>query len=617
MCAFPSKDQEHVINVGGRALVVVAAPGTGKTATVVERMIRLLRENPKRVVSFMTFTRTSRRDTDRKLRETVDRKAMEIAEDDLPRISTLHTFAKRLVHRFAPTGREPDFTVLGRQSEKRILVSEAAEDTGVDVDLDDLEAAITRFRSTGDWPDQPRLTASQRVEIIRAFQCLLSFYNTFDWEGLVLVGCDILSRGASDLPPVFLQVDEYQDLNPKDQELVQLARATPSSQVVVVGDDAQSIYGMRHAHPAGIRELWDSEDWHTIHFRECHRLPPHILRAAHSLIKDKGYLGADITVPDDDGRRLETLQCTMSNMQIGAVAQQIRSLMESGRKSDGIPLTYHDFMVLCPTGRQVNQVAGELDDKYGIPTKQKRSGSIPDNVWKLLLVLRMLINRDSLAMRQWLEVIGLSGPDIRAIRMNAMASGRTLYEHCYVLDDQRIADVFRALEGLRVTLVDALQFRQALCDFPSLVTGEDVRLVIDEIIQHVPSVGIMIRHIYEKYGVVDEEDPVTESADISDEDRALVTTMHSAKGLEAEFVFITWLNARYMPMRGRNRDEEQRVLYVALTRAKQDVILTFHETFEGGRRLREEAMSPFLRSIRDHLNVVRVTASDLEARSFV
>jgi superfamily I DNA/RNA helicase len=193
----------------------------------------------------------------------------------------------------------------------------------------------------------------------------------------------------------------------------------------------------------------------------------------------------------------------------------------------------------------------------------------------------------------------------------------TWYEHCYVLDDQRIADVFRALEGLRVTLVDALQFRQALCDFPSLVTGEDVRLVIDEIIQHVPSVGIMIRHIYEKYGVVDEEDPVTESADISDEDRALVTTMHSAKGLEAEFVFITWLNARYMPMRGRNRDEEQRVLYVALTRAKQDVILTFHETFEGGRRLREEAMSPFLRSIRDHLNVVRVTASDLEARSFV
>ena len=87
---------------------------------------------------------------------------------------------------------------------------------------DDLDKAITQFRATGEWPDLSPLAAPQRVKVVEAFESLLKFYNTFDWEGLVLVACGILERGVRDLPPVLLQVDEYQDLNRVDQELVRL-----------------------------------------------------------------------------------------------------------------------------------------------------------------------------------------------------------------------------------------------------------------------------------------------------------------------------------------------------------------------------------------------------------
>jgi superfamily I DNA/RNA helicase len=286
-----------------------------------------------------------------------------------------------VVHRYARlVGRQPDFGVLaGQQGEKAIVVAEVVEDLGLAVEQKWLEGAITEFRSTGEWSPSAGATVPQGDDILRAFDLLLRFYNTFDMEGLVVAACEILSNRPEDLPPIFLQVDEYQDLNAKDQELVRLAGAAPSSEVVVVGDDAQSIYGRRHARPAGIRELWESEEWDRVPFPECHRLPSHVLRAAHGLIDHRGYLGAQVILPPDDGRRLLTLQCTQ-RVQLRAVARHMQWLLDNGRKADGAPITYGDLMVLCPTNQQVGQVAVALSEEHGIPSRQKLAGMVPQDV---------------------------------------------------------------------------------------------------------------------------------------------------------------------------------------------------------------------------------------------
>ena len=94
--AFPNEKQKQVIDHRGAPLVVIAGPGTGKTATLVERMVGILRERPTATVSLLTFTRASRRDTWGKLKKKLGEDLEVDSEAGLPRVSTLHSFAKSL-----------------------------------------------------------------------------------------------------------------------------------------------------------------------------------------------------------------------------------------------------------------------------------------------------------------------------------------------------------------------------------------------------------------------------------------------------------------------------------------------------------------------------------------
>jgi DNA helicase-2/ATP-dependent DNA helicase PcrA len=451
---------------------------------------------------------------------------------------------------------------------------------------------------------------AERYRIVEHYEQLLRFYSTFDMEGLVLSARIILTDAPDALPSLYLQVDEYQDLNPMDQNLVNLAASHPRSQVVVVGDDAQSIYGFRHANFQGVRDLWDSPDWDRIQFPDSHRLPAHILNAAQALIADQGYLGA-LNPKPDDGRRILTLRCTTSDLQIEAVAWHIHQLKSTAKNRDGEPLDYRDFLVLCLTSNHVSRTAQALADRFGVPARAPARASIPEDLWRLLLVLRMLHFQDGLALRQWLPLIGLGKEVITTIRRDAMDKGQGLYTYGAEMDDPRVVQVYSAIERLRDSLADINTFTQAVYQFPGLSVRDDVlsNFVSSlEIEDGTPlSVGWLIHSVYEKFGLVESE------ADVPDEDSVLVTTLHSAKGLEAEYVFCMWLNASFMPMAGRDAAEERRVLYVALTRAKMDVILTFHEVFDkiSKCRLRNEAMSPFLHEIGNHLAIDRVMAKDL------
>jgi DNA helicase-2/ATP-dependent DNA helicase PcrA len=188
-----------------------------------------------------------------------------------------------------------------------------------------------------------------------------------------------------------------------------------------------------------------------------------------------------------------------------------------------------------------------------------------------------------------------------------------LYSYCAKLDAPRIRGIYDALSCLRDTKNDLDSFRRALAEFPNLSIQEQVLLDMMQRIEGATrepvAIDFVIRSIYEKFGLLETES----ESDVPEDDKVLVTTLHSAKGLESEYVFVTWMNSKYMPMPNRDVHEERRVLYVALTRAKQDVILTFHEIFDSNecRRLRDEAMSPFLQEIRDHLDIRRISKKDV------
>lgn len=614
--SFPNDEQERVINHTGKPLIVVAAPGTGKTSTIVARMIKLLKENPNREVSFITFTRTSRRDTDKKVKSEVGKEALEEATFEFPRISTLHTYAKSIVHKYAQEiGRQNTFSILiTDKNENKLLLSELCNDLDIEIDADRLHKDLACYRCANYFPSDSPVPADQRQEILKYYDFLLKFYNTFDMEGIVQNACIILSKDSVDFPKVFLQVDEYQDLNPKDQELVKKISSTAGSQIVVVGDDAQSIYGFRHAHYAGIRELWNSEEWEHIRFPKSHRLPTSILKASQSLISGEDYLGGEVYIPEEDGRRINTFQCTTSDLQIDVVAHLIDKIKSNKLNRKGQPLTFADFMVLCPTSSFVNKAAESLENDFGIPTKKKEKATIPDDHWRLLLLLRILHSNDSLALRQWLNVMRLDDGKIEGIRKEAMRIDQSLFDYCSELSEKNFEELFNKLQELDSCADNLEEFRAKLLVFPNLHIEEsifdEVGITINEVTEKPNTLDSIIKCIHEKFGLIDSETEASE--DISEEDKVLITTLYSAKGLEAEFVFIMWLNDNFFPSPGRNIKEELRVLYVGMTRAKQDVIFTFHEKFDKKRRKRIKEISPFLQKIIRHINVIRLMKSDFK-----
>ncbi len=610
---FPSQEQQFVIEHRGRPLVVVAGPGTGKTCTLVERMIGLLNEDWNREVSFVTFTRMSRRDTRRRIEDVLGASVLNETVFAFPRTSTLHTYAKSLVHHYATRiGRRADFSVMiENKGEIALVLDELISDLGLRLDTELVYRGIRCFRSTNGWPVDFPATSSERDQILQHFESLLRFYNTFDIEGLVVSACKIL-RDFAGVPPLYLQVDEYQDLNPNDQQLVQLAASHPSSHVVVVGDDAQSIYGFRHANYEGIKALRDSPDWGHVSFLDCHRLPAHVQNAARALMDNEGYVGK-LNPCQDNGRKILAFQCTTYKVQMEAVGKIIMDLKSNGQNQEGQPLAYKDFIVLCPGATFVNLIATDLQNRFGIPTRQQKRESIPDDYWRLLLVLRMLHSEDSLALRQWLSFTGLRRREVANIRCEAMKKGESLYSYCAKLADQRIRGIYDALSRLRDTKGDFVNFCRVLAEFPNLAIQEQV---LSEMMQRIDgatrepvAIYSVIRSIYEKFGLLETES----ESDMPEDDKVLVTTLHSAKGLEAEYIFVTWMNSKYMPMPNRDAREERRVLYVALTRARQDVILTFYEEWHPSksRRLGDEVMSPFLQEIRDYVDITRVSKKDV------
>jgi len=608
---FPSDEQKAVIDHRGRPLLVIAAPGTGKTRTIVARMIKLLLENPNREVSFITFTRTSRRDIDRKIRKEVGKEVFEDAEFEFPRISTLHAYAKSLLHKYAfAIDRDSKFSILIKdRNEHRLLLAELIDDLKIDISIERLDMDITHYECTSTFLTDCPIPEDKRKQVLDYLDRLFKFYNTFDLEGIVKYACVILDKEQAGFPSVFLQIDEYQDLNPMDQRLIDLLSSTTGSEIVVVGDDAQSIYHFRHANPKGIREHWELKAWEKVRFVDCHRLPPHILRASQALISGENYLGNLVNIPVDNGQRILTLQCTKSDIQIKAVALLIKEMSEKSTNTEGQPLTYNDFMILCPTLNFVKAVAQNLEIEFSLPTKLKEKVYIPDDHWRLLLVLRMLDSFDSLALRQWLRIVGLRPEEITEIRRKALELGESLYDYCTKLEKPVVKEIFVHLGRLNKVVDNIDEFRGELKIFPYLSVQEtlfsEVNITINEATQKPYSIGSIIRFIHEKFGLIDPEDEVPEN------DKILVTTMYSAKGLEAEFVFVMWLNDIFMPAPNRNVKEELRVLYVALTRAKQNVILTFHERYEKPWYLKTEAMSPFLKKIISHLDVRRIKKDTL------
>jgi DNA helicase-2/ATP-dependent DNA helicase PcrA len=370
---------------------VVAGPGTGKSATIEERVCWLLENgvDASGIVA-VSFTRLAARD----LAARIDRARIKRGCGDGQIVaSTLHSLALRALRRANVLSMYPaDPVVLQQWETRNVFEAEYGEAAGV--------ARITRreqirrhweaFWSTGEFeppnivPPDPPITDDERESFNRFHRPRTHVYACV-LPGEVVARCvEYMDAGTLDpaelLGITHLIVDEFQDLNPMDLRFVH-GLAERGVKLFVAGDDDQSLYSFRHATPKGIQAFADIRQGcgdHTLH--HCFRCTPAVLDAAQTLIRS---YGADQRIEKNLVSLWETadppvrggLGCwefVSGAAEAAAIATSCKRLMEAG-------MNPRDIMILLSSTRtQAAEINAALE-KCGVPFAPAREAGVADS----------------------------------------------------------------------------------------------------------------------------------------------------------------------------------------------------------------------------------------------
>ena len=601
------EDQKAAATHIGSHARLLAGPGTGKTFTLTHRVRYLVQEKnvPPKHIHAITFTRAAAQE----LRQRVENM---LGEDSCPRISTLHSFAlKQLLHNRSiiqslpiPLRIADDWEQscivdkdmkallsLGRVDDARELFHRLSADwRSLDADEDGWEDNFPEPRFLGAWLEHRIIYGyTLRSELVYQLKKALEQHGNFK----------LASRIKHFL------VDEYQDLNHCDLEVIKSIVPRDDTELFVVGDDDQSIYGFRKAHPDGIRRFSnDYPDATELELKTCMRC-------------DRDILNLALFVAKQDHRRIKkTIQARPDSSQ-GEVT--ILRFGDQTKEAQGIA----DLCSYLVTKRGLKPsdilvlLRSDQHGKYSSPIKDKieqnQIGATTigrSNDWlktrygrSFLSFLRLSVSReDSLAWRSlfdnWCEGVGTKS--INSIYDLARDRGQT-FAQIVIAASSDIGIVQRKFQNrLSKSINRVLSQLDEL--FPNDDSGNyDTH---DQLMQQVGSVAESIvsdeqerRHILHS---IDQASGVANAISITEliraievgpeeyeqqieEERVNILKMHQAKGLTAKAVIVAAADDQLIPggNQGSSIDDERRLLYVSLTRAKHILFITYCERRTG------------------------------------
>lgn len=615
-----TEQRKAAAHVGSHARLL-AGPGTGKTLTLTRRVCFLIDElkvNPAEIC-ILTFTRAASY-------ELLERVQSQLGKDRVPQISTLHSFALRQLLRnsarisllpqplrIADDWEERNIILedlkamlkLNRIDEaKNLLIELSADWQRLAPDEDNWEQRFPNPEFLGAWREHREIYGYVlRAELVYQLKRALEQYDDITFDSLH-----------------YLLVDEYQDLNRCELAVVK-AISDRGAEVYVAGDDDQSIYGFRMAHPQGIRRF--PRDYSNA----CHLTLDICKRCAKNIL-DLGLFVAEQDYDRDEkplrserpGGEVALLRFSDQYEEAKGVGRICRCLIH---KHGLLP---DQILILLRTdhnGVFSSLLRQELESQE-VPVAMALTDINPfnDNVGRQVLAfLRLLINQnDHLAWRTLLQ-----------LRSNRV--GKRAIQELYQLakeGNMRFADAVRSIceepsilgryGGPIKADVDAIT--AILQEFLPILSLEEQE---EEEIDFVETIGTIINRIvqdeeqrqaigHEIELIIDEVKPVSISdivraIDVPKEDKELeqdiekgkvnIMTMHMAKGLTKEAVIILGAEDENIPGRaeGDQIGDERRLLYVSLTRAKDFLFITYCNERTGQQRHTGRASGQTYRSL--------------------
>ena len=638
------RDQSVAAAIGGWPIRVVAGAGTGKTAVIAERFRRLVAGGASpAAILVMTFTERAAAEMRQRIEGLIDGPA--------PAVGTFHSISLGWLRADGrAVGVAPGFQILAG-AERWILARELMWQLGDpvltgDERPDDLVAPALQMleRMKQELVPLARLASwattsdeAERAELMRACVRLFRAYEKecgkrrlLDFEDLLVLAVRMLDEHPALLAKYtgiysHVLVDEYQDLNLAQERLVELVASR--SQPFVVGDDDQSIYRFRGASRASL-ERFNAlfPEATTITIGRNHRSSRRIVSAAATLIANNSGRLAKQLVSALAGPMVELWLCPDGLTEATAIATQAAALVESGT-----PL--RNIAVLCRTNAIARPIASALAARQ-LPHVVIGGHGFHDRpeIRDVIALLRVLNDTDdvvAIARAMTRPPSNLDpGTALSKLRdrgeqppLEALKSWPAAKSFAALLED--LAQEARRLDvrDLFFELMNRTGYLEVIN--PILESSEAARVtanvsrlaeMIAEFCETADdrSLAAYMRHLdLVLLSGEDEEPAPVETAD----DAIHVMTIHQAKGLEFEAVFVPGLVEGRLPQSGRSprfelppvvleplvrgREdviaEERRLLYVAMTRARRHLYLTRASHYEGGRRWRD---SQFLEEVR-------------------
>jgi DNA helicase-2/ATP-dependent DNA helicase PcrA len=604
-------EQRAAVLHGAGPLLVVAGAGSGKTRTLAARVARLVDEGvaPDRIL-LLTFTRRAAAEMLRRAGAMVDRNAPGRVWG-----GTFHSIANRLLRRHGESvGLVPAFTVLDRSDAEALFSMVRAEVGAADGPVRFPKAATIAAIYSRVVNARIPLTATLRdrypwcVEHAGALKEIFGAYTehkrrhaVLDFDDLLLYWRALLtSRAASAVRGRFdhVLVDEYQDTNRIQADILQLL-CGPDGNLTVVGDDAQAIYSFRAADVENILGFSDEYPTATtVVLEENYRSSPQILAATNAVIAgaDRGF-SKRLRPNRSDGATPSIVACVDPEAEAEYVCDLVLARRETG-------VSLRDQAVLFRTGHHSDTLEVELARrdvpfvKYG-GLKFLEAAHVKD----LVAALRILENpHDDLAWHRVLQMVPGIGPaTVRRLlgELDDESDGCRLGAFL-ALDPVLPAEARVPFEQLRAGLAGS---RGSAITAPS--PGEQIEMLL-------PFCRTVFEWVYDDAtarladlqvlaglacGYGDRSrfitelilDPPNSTSDLAgpphlDDDYLVLSTIHSAKGGEWEAVYVIHAADGNIPSdmalsEPSGLDEERRIFYVALTRAKRYLDVTVPQRF--------------------------------------
>ncbi len=581
-------EQRTVVTTTEGPVLVLAGAGSGKTRALTHRLAYLITTGtatPDQLLA-VTFTNKAAKEMRHRLTTLVGP-----ALAPAITCSTFHSLGARLLReQWQATSRSQTFTILDTSDSERLLkqILQHHNVNSKQWSPRTLRHAISKVKNSQTQPEDAFV-----AEILAAYQRELARHNSYDFDDLVLESLALLQNNEQIRRHYcerwqYISIDEYQDTNPAQEAIIrQFLGAKPN--LCVVGDDYQAIYSWRGAEVNHILRFEQHyPDCTTIYLTQNYRSTSAILSAANAVIAENvGQKHKQLWTERSGGTPVSLIAVNSDREE----AQVVRSAIERYRAAGG---QARDCAILYRTNAQ-SRLFEEALIAGGVPYTIVGGLRFYDRaeIKDALALIHLVVNpKSSVALQRIVGVLipGVGPKTITKIQAAAETSGRDLLDFAAdtpLTPRQRAAfqplvqaiahartTPENSVRGLLASLLDQSGYRRYLRELPD---GSERLENIEELLTVADSYRNLMSFI--------EEAALLSSADSgsAEQDQVLCMTLHAAKGLEFTNVWLVGCEEGLLPhinslTSTAELEEERRLLYVGMTRAREHLTILYATT---------------------------------------